>query len=414
MQICIYEDEKYGNFFPLTYSRPVYELVCGINSLKEKITAEFPDANISLLSRKYLEDIVQLNNQSLRVNKIDDDECIFINGRISSIELLMKPLNKLGQDDIVYKNGNTILMAKLSGKNLQVIKNAIPDVLSSDLFTDLNSEETDFAVYNYLWEMISDNGKQIANDIERIIKQNKDYKNPGKLDSVSFVKEEKIFIGKDVTIKPGVVIDATNGPVLIDENVFIYPNAVIEGPVYVGKGTKIKSGATIYDNVSIGSVCKIGGEVEDSIILPFTNKQHSGFIGHSYLGCWVNLGAGTNCSDLKNNYSTVKVKLSDKTVDTKSQFLGVIIGDHSKTSINTMFNTGTIVGFSSNIFGAGFPSKYIPSFSWGGAEGFSDYDLKKSIETARIVLKRRNIEFMIEDEKLFESIFNLTVDERNG
>jgi UDP-N-acetylglucosamine diphosphorylase/glucosamine-1-phosphate N-acetyltransferase len=230
---------------------------------------------------------------------------------------------------------------------------------------------------------------------------------------VNFVNPDLILVGSNVTIKPGVVIDATNGPVLIDNNAFIFPNAVIEGPVYIGKNSKIKSGATIYENVSIGNVCKVGGELEDTVILPFSNKQHTGFIGHSYLGSWVNLGAATNCSDLKNNYGRVKVMLNGRSVDTGLQFLGLIAGDHSKSAINTMFNTGTIIGFSSNIFGAGFPDKYIPSFSWGGSENISTYDLKKGIETAKIVMKRREIDFSTEDEKLFKYIFDLTVSERN-
>jgi len=146
--------------------------------------------------------------------------------------------------------------------------------------------------------------------------------------------------------------------------------------------------------------------------MPYSNKQHAGFIGHSYLGSWVNIGADTNCSDLKNNYSTIKVNLNGKIIDTGSRFLGVLIGDHTKTAINTMFNTGTIVGFSSNIFGSGFPPKYISSFSWGGSENISTYKIKKSIETARIVMERRNLDLLPEEERLFEEIYNFTSVER--
>ncbi len=260
--------------------------------------------------------------------------------------------------------------------------------------------------------MITDNGSEIVKDIEHLRKTGYFISHLDDFSGVNFVNPDEIFIRQNVTVKPGVVIDATNGPVYIDDDVFIYPNAVIEGPVYIGKDSKIKIGASIYENVSIGSNCKIGGEVEDAIILPYTNKQHAGFIGHSYLGSWVNLGADTNCSDLKNNYSTIKVKLNNETIDTGTQFLGVIIGDHSKSAINTMFNTGTIIGMSSNIFGAGFPEKYIPSFSWGGADGLTTYELNKSIQTAKIVFGRRNKEFTTGDEKLLETVFNLTKEER--
>jgi UDP-N-acetylglucosamine diphosphorylase/glucosamine-1-phosphate N-acetyltransferase len=146
--------------------------------------------------------------------------------------------------------------------------------------------------------------------------------------------------------------------------------------------------------------------------MPYSNKQHSGFLGHSYLGSWTNLGADTNCSDLNNNYSTIKVSLKDKLVDTSLQFLGLVMGDHSKSAINTMFNTGTIVGFSCNIFGSGFPDKFIPSFSWGGKEQMETYNVKKSIDTAGKVMRRRKINMTKADEYLFNTIFNITETER--
>src|SRR5690606_35333529 len=150
----------------------------------------------------------------------------------------------------------------------------------------------------------------------------------------------------------------------------------------IGESSKIKSGAVVYENTTIGSVCKVGGEVECSIIMPFSNKQHSGFLGHSYLGSWVNLGADTNNSDRKNNYSTVKTYLNGRMTDTGSQFLALLMGDHSKSAINTMFNTGTIVGFSCNIIGAGFRQKFISSFTWGGTDISETYDVEKSLTTA--------------------------------
>jgi UDP-N-acetylglucosamine diphosphorylase/glucosamine-1-phosphate N-acetyltransferase len=146
--------------------------------------------------------------------------------------------------------------------------------------------------------------------------------------------------------------------------------------------------------------------------MPYSNKQHSGFIGHSYLGSWVNLGADTNCSDLKNNYSSIRVKLSSKEVDSGSRFLGLMIGDHSKSAINTMFNTGSVIGFSCNIFGAGFPEKYVPSFTWGGDKSSTVYDLQKAVETAKVVLSRRKINFEKEEKNLFHSIFELTKNDR--
>jgi UDP-N-acetylglucosamine diphosphorylase/glucosamine-1-phosphate N-acetyltransferase len=411
MQICIFEDEKYSNFHPLSYTRPVYELVCGVNTLKEKIIRDIPGLYVSLHCRKYLEDTLKYQYPDVGINSINDNSCLFINGRVLSSKII----GEMANDEIencIYKNGDELIAIKLSEDNLSNIKNNWSDVLNFESFSDLQTKKVDVKVFNYLWEMIASNGSEIVNDVEHLRKTGYFISHLDDFNGVNFVNPDEIFIRQNVTIKPGVVVDATNGPVYIEENVFIYPNAVIEGPVYIGKNSKIKSGAVIYENVSIGNVCKIGGEVEDSIILPYSNKQHSGFIGHSYLGSWVNLGADTNCSDLKNNYSTIKVKVNGKTIDTGSQFLGVIIGDHSKSAINTMFNTGTVIGMSSNIFGAGFPEKYIPSFSWGGVEGITTYQLNKAIETAKIVYRRRDKKFTKVDEQLFETVFNLTKEER--
>jgi UDP-N-acetylglucosamine diphosphorylase/glucosamine-1-phosphate N-acetyltransferase len=412
MQICIYEDKKYPNFYPLVYSRPVYDLVCGISTLREKLVREFSGHTISLHCRKDLEDTVKNNNPELKVNKIIGDSCLFVNGRIISSRNLSEILSEDENEDSIYKNGDEIVAARLSNENLAKIKSNLPDTLNFDSFAGLSTKNIYVKVYNYIWTLIEDNGSEIIRDVDALRKLNSAFTDLKNFEAVNFINPENIFVRNNVTIKPGVVIDATNGPVYIDKNTFIYPNAVIEGPVYIGSESKIKSGAAINENVSIGSVCKIGGEIEDSIMLPYSNKQHAGFIGHSYLGSWVNLGADTNCSDLKNNYGTVKVFLEGKSVDTGEQFLGVIMGDHSKTAINTMFNTGTVVGMSSNIFGAGFPANYIPSFSWGGADGFSTYDLNKCIKTAKVVFGRRDREFTAEDEKLFETVFNLTKDER--
>ena len=414
MQICIFEDTKYINFYPLTYSRPVYELVCGIKSLRQKITRQFPGEKILLHCRKYLEESVKLQLPDVDVNLVNDDSCLFINGRVKVDEIFSEQVKGKKSDDCVFINGNEIIAFKLSGANLKKIKSDFPDTFSLKSLSELPSENVDVKTYNYLWDFIGDNGTEIVKDIDHLKKNNLDFVNPESFNGINIVNEKEVFICNNVTIKPGVVIDASNGPVYIDENAFIFPNAVIEGPACFGESVKIKAGAQIYENVSIGKLCKVGGEVEDSIILPYSNKQHGGFIGHSYLGSWVNLGADTNCSDLKNNYSTIKVQINGKVVDTGSQFLGVLIGDHSKTAINTMFNTGTVVGFSCNIFGAGFPDKYVPSFSWGGLESLSTYDLDKSIATAKVVMSRRDEKLLPTDEKLFENIFNLTLQERNG
>lgn len=413
MQICIFEDINYTNFEPLVFSRPVYDLVCGITSLKEKILRSYGDVKFSLHCRPYLADIVKKENPKIPVNEIEDDFCLFINGRLIASQDLSEALPLITAEDKVIVNGETVIAAYLSGKNLEYKINHLNDLFSVTDFNGLPIKILDLKCANYLWDLININGEQISNDYDYLTNQHDRHNFLDQVSSsVNLINKKKIFIGENVTIKPGVVLDASGGPVFIDDKAFIYPNAVLEGPIYIGESSRIKSGATIYENVTISKVCKVGGEVEQSIFMPYSNKQHSGFIGHAYLGSWVNLGADTNCSDLKNNYSKVRVKLSTKEVNSGSQFLGLMMGDHSKSAINTMFNTGSLIGFSCNIFGSGFPDKYVPSFTWGGADSSSDYDLQKAVETAKIVLSRRKINFESEEENLFKRIFELTQNDR--
>jgi UDP-N-acetylglucosamine diphosphorylase/glucosamine-1-phosphate N-acetyltransferase len=413
MQICIFEDINYANFEPLMFSRPVYDLICGMTSLKEKILRSYGKVKYSLHCRPYLNDIVKKGNPGIPVNKIDDDQCLFINGRLLASDDLLEKLPLVSAEDKVYVNGETVIAAYLSGKNLEYKKNHLNDLFSVNDFNGLPVKILDLQCANYLWDLINLNGQQITNDFNYFVNKLKRVNNVDQLEpSVNLINKEKIFIGDNVVVKPGVVLDASGGSIYIDNDSVIYPNAVLEGPLYVGESSKVKSGATIYENVTISRVCKVGGEVEQTIFMPYSNKQHSGFIGHAYIGSWVNLGADTNCSDLKNNYSKVRIKLRDKEVDSGSQFLGLMIGDHSKSAINTMFNTGSVIGFSSNIFGSGFPEKYVPSFTWGGAEKLIEYELPKAIETAKVVLSRRKINFELEEQKLFEKIFELTKSDR--
>ena len=416
MQLCVFEDKKTSNFFPLTYSRPVYDLICGYTSLKSKIFKLFPTAKHSLHCRSYLENITIRNNPGILVNSVENSECLFINGRVLADSNLIKLLSKKKREDIVYVSGDTVIAAFLSTTKLNSFK--IGDSIDLGNFETVHKESIEQKTFNYIWDLINYNGEELNKEFEIQFnkKKRKNQKRvAGKIfEGVHLVEKKAIIIEKGAVVKPGVVIDASKGPVFIDKNVEVFPNAIIEGPVYIGESTKIKSVATIYENVSIGKVCKVGGEVEDVIIMPYSNKQHAGFLGHAYLGSWVNLGADTNNSDLKNNYSTVKAYVNGKMIDSGSQFLGLMMGDHSKTAINTMFNTGTVVGFSCNIFGAGFPRTIIPSFTWGGAGISKIYSVDKSIETAEIVMSRRNIAMTAEDKKLFHKIFELTKEERGS
>jgi UDP-N-acetylglucosamine diphosphorylase/glucosamine-1-phosphate N-acetyltransferase len=231
---------------------------------------------------------------------------------------------------------------------------------------------------------------------------------------VHVLGKQNIIIENGAVIKPGTVLDAEGGPIYIGKNVNVFPQSTIIGPACILDGSVIKVGAQIYENTTIGPVCKVGGEVEGSIIHSYSNKQHAGFLGHSYLGSWVNLGAGTNNSDLKNNYSKVKVQIGTEQIDTGSMFAGLTMGDHSKSAIGTTLNTGTVVGVCCNIFGYGFPPKYIPSFTWCGPQKpFAVYDIEKAVSVARVVMARRNIELIKVEADLLREVYNSTVEERN-
>jgi UDP-N-acetylglucosamine diphosphorylase/glucosamine-1-phosphate N-acetyltransferase len=397
----------------MVFSRPVYDLLCGIDTLKEKIIRSYDNVKVSLHCRPYLAEIVQHQNPNCLVNKIVDEECLFINGRLIASENLSQLLPLLPAEDKVFVNEETVIAAYLSGAHLQHKINYLKDLFSVSDFNGLPIKILDLKCANYLWDLINHNGKQITEDFNYLVNSSKENFVDSINSSVHILNKANVFIGRDVTIKPGVVLDAIGGPIIIDDDAFIYPNAVIEGPCFIGKSSKIKSGAAIYENVSIGKVCKVGGEVDQSIFMDYSNKQHSGFLGHSYIGSFVNLGADTNNSNLKNNYSKIKIQLSNKVINSDSQFIGLMIGDHSKSAINTMFNTGTVVGFSCNIFAPGFPEKYIPSFTWGGDASSTVYDIKKAIETAKIVMGRRKIDFMKKDDLMFNKIFDLTKNDRN-
>lgn len=414
MHLCLFEDKYFSNFEPLMFSRPVYELLCGTFTLKEKILHHWGNNNYSLHCRTYLKKVTERKNPGIIVNQFPEEDTLFINGRVVADKKIESFLNLIDGKKKVFLSNNqlaAVFVPRSEIKNFISLQN---DLFDLSVFNDYEVREVDIALANYVWDLISINDNEITKDFDfRISTHNKlNYLNEVP-SFANLVNEDRIFIEENVTFKPGVVLDASEGPIYIEKNSVIYSNAVIEGPCFIGESSIVKSLTSIYPGTTVGKVCKIGGEIDHSIIMSYSNKQHNGFLGSSYLGSWVNIGAGTNNSTLKNNYGKVKVQFKDKEIDTGLRFLGLMAGDHSKCAINTMFNTGTILGFASNIFGAGFPEKYVPSFAWGGADDLQVYDIIKSIETAKIMTSRRNVEFLYEDEKLFEEIFELTKHDRD-
>lgn len=409
-EIRIFEDSSYRTLLPLVYTRPVSALRCGILLLQEKVSRRYPKSEIILLCRDYIAEALK-GKDSFGVNRttVGKEGALLLNSRL----ILQEAVPLEGPEEIGVQD-ESVVYARLSQENAKKVTPEVP--LQEKLLKTVKGVKTHkvkATLVSYQWDLVQNNGSEIVRDFELLV--GKKGANHGKVyEGAYLLNPSRIYIGKGSKIKPCVVLDAENGPIYIGENVTVFPNSVVEGPAYIGDETKLKINAKIYENTSIGPVCKIGGEVEGSIVHAYSNKQHDGFLGHAYIGEWCNLGAGTSNSDLKNNYGNVKVYVDGKMVDSGSMFVGLTMGDHSKAGVNTMFNTGTVVGVSSNVFGAGFPPKFIPSFSWGGPSGLTTYKLEKGLEVATRVMARRKIKLGAREEKLFRTVFSMTEQERKS
>ncbi len=416
MKIVLFEDENYINFLPLVYFRPIWELRCGALTIESKNQSVLGN-EFYYHSRAYLQKNHLVKERSFS-NLAGDDEVFYLNSRwlICPQEKLLLTEMKVGSA-LVHQGDVLAFKTRISVIERLVSEQIIDSKKVREVFATVNypvsAEDKTPKVMHYLWDLVLQNGQEIIADYAH-------HKNKGKIagkisEGVHLIgPSEQVCIEADAVLSPGVVVDAENGPVWIDRGAKVMANSVIKGPVYIGKNSTIKIAAKIYENTTIGPVCKVGGEVEGSIILSYSNKQHDGFLGHAYLGSWVNLGADTNNSDLKNNYGTIKVFLNGRPVDTGERFVGLMMGDHSKSAINAMFNTGTVVGVCCNIFGTGMPPKFVPSFSWGGVESITEFKFDKALELARVVMSRRKIDFSEEDRQVFDSVHRLAKDVEEG
>ena len=406
MHICIYEDSGCNNLLPMAYVRPVYDLFCGMVSLQEKLIRNFPQASITLHTRSVLEKVVRDRYPDCLVNEFPAglEEIVFINGR--TLLNSETELNKLGKNQSFIIN-DTVVAARLSGAELTMPVETVQNGITFDLDgTAFEKQKIDGVLVEYIWDLIQANGDQIRSDFALATQGSEE----SAIDDVTVIHNQNVFIDKTAEIMPQVVVDGSDGPVFIDRNAVIQPHVYIQGPVYIGPSVLIKAGAQIYSGSSIAEGCKIGGEVNNSIILPWSNKAHSGYLGSSYVGSWVNIGAGTDNSDLKNNYGAVKLTVNGEVIDTGLQFMGLIMGDHSKCGINTTFNTGTNVGINCNLYGSAMHEKHIPSFTWGSAsDGYTTYKLEKALSVNKIVMSRRKKSLTKNDEELLQNIFQLTI-----
>ena len=390
MKIILFDDHLRSNFLPLTFTRPIADLRLGILTLKEKwehtSKATVSYRTEAYLSQKYPEQLGEDN--------------LYINARYLASEKLFKRLHDLN-DDEVLKHDDIILAYRL--KKAQVL-----DLLKLKAV----QAETDLDFLSHSTDLFSKNHKAIKDDFLMLTKGRTSREIT---ETVTCFNKDQIFIEDGAKLYNG-VLNASDGPIYVGKNAEVMENSAIRGPFALCDHSTVKMGSKIYSGTTIGPHSKVGGEVNNSMILGFSNKGHDGFLGNSVIGEWCNLGADTNTSNLKNNYANVKLwdYGTGRFKDTGLQFCGLIMGDHSKCSINLMFNTGTVVGVSANIFGSGFPRNFVPSFSWGGSQGVIVYKLNKVFEVAELVMKRRNLELTENDKSILEKVFELTSTHRRS
>ena len=408
MKICIFEDEKFDQLYPLTYLRPVFELKCGVTSLYQKIRRNYEDTEICFFIRPQLLNSFKKRNPQSSVNNLDgfkNGDFLFLNAR-----LLLKKKVSLTSEEIGIKDG-AVAYINIKKETINKINFSSFSEFLKNVLQILPQKEVDLGLISYPWDLINENGKAIKDDFRALGKKGVE----GEMHSQALIygNQDNIYIAQGAKIHPFVVLDVKEGPIIVEENAEIFPFARIEGPGVIGKNSLILGGAKIRECTSIGPVCRVGGEVEESIIHGYSNKYHDGFLGHAYVCEWVNLGAFTTNSDLKNDYSNVSVHIKDELVDSWSTKVGSFIGDHTKTSIGTILNTGTVIGVMCNVVGSGKISpKFIPSFAWYINDNFLKYSLKRQLESAKITLSRRKKELTEEDAELLKYVHEITKEER--
>lgn len=394
--ITFFEDDALKDFYPLTLTRPIYDLRVGIFTLGEKwVKSLNSELTPTGLHREYLTEIFP-GPQKLR----ESNSCYWINPRVFPDEDIIRSVRSLPVNSSL-KTDSILIAAHLdSSHHSSWIRDGIS---AENLHERIYSDPV--RSLNKIWEIFQFNGEEIKRDfamIETSAADASDYPH------ATLISDFPIVIEEGAVIEPGSILLAKKGPIYIGKNTHIMANAVVRGPAAICEESVVKMGAKIYEATTLGPVCKVGGEVSNVVFHSYTNKGHDGFAGNSVFGQWCNIGADTNTSNLKNNYSTVRIQnwLSDEETDTGEQFVGTIMGDHSKTGINTMLNTGTMCGVCCNMFSEGFPPKHIRSFSWISSSDIVPYRFEKAVEAMEQMMLRRDMELTPAYKRMMREIFN--------
>jgi UDP-N-acetylglucosamine diphosphorylase/glucosamine-1-phosphate N-acetyltransferase len=398
--ICIFEDEGWPLLEPLVSTRPVYALRLGMATLREKAEGVFAPASLALHCRLELAAAVSEDNPGIAVNDVPFDRCLFVNGRVVADESLVESIR--GDDDRVFLCGEDVVAARVSGNPLEAVRGMLGGPLGGHAWEGLPVTKVDARLVRFPWDLIASNPGEITSDFQR---RGEGLNSNASIPlGVHLVNPDAIQMGKGCQLSPGVVLDASDGPVIMESDVQVRANSVIHGPVVIGRGTVIQPLTTLRAS-TVGPVCKVGGEVRNCVLQGYANKQHAGFLGHAYLGEWVNLGAETTNSNLKNNYSTVRVRIHDRQIDSGELFVGCFVGDHTKSAIGSRFNTGSVFGVCCLLYAVGFVPKYVPSFTWLGHDGPVKYSFQNAIDTAKTVMARRGASLTRAKENVLRGVY---------
>ncbi len=385
MNYILFDGPNRNALLPFTYTRPVADILVGVLTIREKWEA-YLNTTTSTITEDYLTD---------KFPMVEFEENVMVNASYLPNKELVALIKGLNKNQAIFKNEDVIAF------------------YTSEKQEEVNFEEyeviefkNNVLVIEHTWDIFSKNELAIQEDFEFLTKGRKSQPIPEM--TVAF-NPENIFIEEGAKL-PLCSLNASTGPIYIGKNAKIMEGSMIRGPFALCENAVVKLGTKIYGATTVGPNCTVGGELKNSVLFQNSNKGHEGFLGNAVIGEWCNIGADSNNSNLKNNYAEVRLwdYETEGFAKTGLQFCGLMMGDHSKCGINTMFNTGTVVGVSANIFGSGFPRNFIPSFSWGGHKGFTTYLTKKAFEVAEIVMARRNIEFTEQDTAILDHIFDET------
>ena len=385
MNYILFDGSVRNALLPFTYTRPVADIRVGILTIREKWEKAL-GLTTTTITEEYLEE---------KYPMVEMEENVLINASFLPSKELVKKVKTLEKNQAVFHGDEVIAFYTTDSQ----------EEVDFESYDQIEFEEEILQIQN-TWDIFSLNDKAIQADFDLLTQGRKSQPIP---EGVQVLGKENIFIEEGASITFS-ILNASTGPIYIGKDAQIMESCTVRGPFAMCENSVLKMGAKIYGATTLGPYCKVGGEVNNSVLFGYSSKGHEGFLGNSVLGEWCNLGADTNTSNLKNNYAEVRLwdYESGRFAKTGLQFCGLIMGDHSKCGINTMFNTGTVVGVSANIFGSGYPRNFIPSYSWGGASGFTTYQMRKVFEVAEVVMKRRNVVLSEEDKDILEKVFEIT------